>query len=175
MWNWRDKLDILVQISGFNAALTSSSKMCLPLCYPKAAFSLPFSIYSICSYIPTDKNSCYTALFCFVCQPPFNPSIPTLQIPEHSKIPKQKYWASAPFASVSDNWQKGGGLGVSKFSQVFWNRRTVHAVSVAKGKAVKRVHTLFSATELRETTSTRNTLTLGKALVSGYHQLQTWN
>lgn len=49
----------------------------------------------------------------------------------------------------------------------------VPCVFVFRGKAVKCVHTPSGATELRETT--KNTQVLGKALVSGYHQLQTWN
>lgn len=81
------------------------------------------------------------------------------------KTQSKNFWATPPFSCISGNWQKGEGLRLSKFLQVLWNR-TVPAVSIVKGKAVKWVRTFFHATEFGETTLTSSTPILGKALVS---------
>lgn len=56
-------MDILIQISRFNAALKSSLEMCLLLWYAKTILFLPFNTSSCVS---TDKYRCNIMLFCFV-------------------------------------------------------------------------------------------------------------
>lgn len=84
----------------------------------------------------------------------------------------KKCWVSTP---PSDNWQKGGGLRVSKFLQVLWKWRAVPEASVMKWKAVNSVQTILDAIKFWETTPNRNTPTLVQALDSGNHQRQTQN
>lgn len=106
MWNWRDKLNSLVHVSGLNAALKYSFKMYLLLPYAKSAFCLVLTWYVLSSL---HKNRCYTMLFCFVCHPPFKPIHPSqpykyLKPNENSKQKEKKSPRPWPI-SVTIGWK----------------------------------------------------------------------